>query len=938
VTDSTAPAGGSKPHLYLIDGSGYIFRAYHAIRGDMTRPDGTPVKAVYGFSTMLMKLLLDLNDGERPSHLACIFDAGRKSFRNDFYPDYKAHRPPAPEDLIPQFAIIREACAAFGVPSLEMEGFEADDIIATYATEARKLGWQVTIVSSDKDLMQLVDSETTLLDTMKNVRRGIEGVFEKFGVGPNRVIDLQALAGDSVDNVPGVPGIGIKTAAQLINEYGDLDNLLARAGEIKQPKRRESLIDHADLARVSRDLVTLKQDVPVPLGLDSLTRRDPDTDTLIAFVEEQSFRSLKARVVQHFGAGSGSALGASGGTGEDSGKDPLPVGEVRYDCVQTPEALADWVQKCATATHVAIDTETTSLRVTEAELVGISLSVVPGEACYIPVGHRARDPLLDGPVDQLDKAVVLDALRPMLCDPAVIKVGQNLKYDLSVLAREGVVVSPIDDTMLMSYALDAGLHGHGMDELSGLYLDHTPTSYKDIAGTGKSQITFDLVDLEKATHYAAEDADITLRLSRILRPRLAADGVKTVYDRLERPLAPVLARMERAGILVDTARLGQLSADFQAGLDALEGDIYSLAGRDFNINSPKQLGEILFDEMGLKGGKKSSKTGAWTTNVEVLERLAGEGHALPEKIIDYRQFAKLKSTYTDALQRDVNPETGRVHTSFSMATTTTGRLSSNEPNLQNIPIRTEEGRKIRTAFIAPKGHKLIAADYSQIELRLLAHIADIGALKQAFAEGADIHALTASEVFGVAMDGMDPAVRRRAKAINFGIIYGISAFGLARQLKIARGEAQDYIDAYFAKFPGIRTYMDDTIAYAKDHGYVETLFGRKCHIKALAEKNPMQRGFGERAAINAPIQGSAADIIRRAMIRMDDALVDAGLGDVRMLLQVHDELVFEAPDAKIDAAVNVITEVMETACSPVLDLSVPLRVDAGTGDNWGAAH
>ncbi len=920
-------------HLYLIDGSGYIFRAYHAIRGDMTRPDGTPVKAVYGFSQMLMKLLLDLNDGERPSHLACIFDAGRTSFRNDIYPDYKAHRPPAPEDLVPQFPIIREACEAFGVPQLEMEGYEADDIIATYTRAARHKGWQVTIVSSDKDLMQLVDTGTTLFDTMKNVRRGIDGVMEKFGVGPNRVIDVQALAGDSVDNVPGVPGIGIKTAAQLINEYGDLDGLLDRAEDIPQPKRRQTLIDNAEMARVSRDLVTLKTDVPVPVDLDAFTRREPDADALGKFIDEQSFRSLKARVAQHYGVSLG---GGDAETG--AGDDPLLVKDVTYDCVRTKEDLDRWVQKCAAAKVVAIDTETTSLRIMDAELVGISLAVTPGEACYIPVGHRARDPLLDGPVDQLDKAAVLAALAPMLRDPGIIKVGQNLKYDLSILANEGVEITPIDDTMLMSYALDAGKHSHGMDELSGLYLDHTPVAYKEVAGTGKAQVTFDLVDIDAATKYAAEDADITLRLATILKPRLAAEGAKTVYERLERPLAPVLAKMERAGILVDAGTLGKLSAEFQAGLDTLEGEIHTLAGHPFNINSPKQLGEILFDEMGLKGGKKSSKTGAWTTNVDVLERLAAEGHTLPEKVIEYRQFAKLKSTYTDALQRDINAKTGRVHTSFHMASTTTGRLSSNDPNLQNIPIRTEEGRKIRTAFVAPKGRKLVAADYSQIELRLLAHIADIGPLKDAFAEGVDIHALTASEVFNVPMDGMDPMVRRRAKAINFGIIYGISAFGLARQLKIGRGEAQDYIDAYFEKFPGIRRYMDDTIAFAKEHGYVTTLFGRKCHIRALTDKNPMQRGFGERAAINAPIQGSAADIIRRAMIRMDAALEDAGLTDVRMLLQVHDELVFEAADSDIDAAIKVITETMEHAAVPAADLSVPLLVEAGVGDNWGEAH
>ncbi|WP_020398409.1 DNA polymerase I [Kordiimonas gwangyangensis] len=921
-------ANGKEPHLYLIDGSSYIFRAYHALP-PMTRADGTPVNAVYGFSNMLFKLLQDLNDGEKPTHLAVIFDAARKNFRNDIYADYKAHRPPAPEDLVPQFSIIRDAAVAFGVPAIEMEGYEADDLIATYAHQAREKNWRVTIVSSDKDLMQLLDDGTDMFDSMKNKRFGPEGAVEKFGVPPERVVDVQSLAGDSVDNVPGVPGIGIKTAAQLITEYGDLDTLLERAGEIKQPKRRESLIEHAEMARISRKLVSLAKDVPVEFEITHMQLEDPAPEPLMAFLDTQNFRSLKVKATHYYGVD----------VGADPVTDALTVEETEYECVTDLAALERWIKMAEQNGLVAVDTETTSLNTAAADLVGISLSVDPGKACYIPVGHAANgaDLLAEKP-NQLDKAAVIKAIKPMLENPSVLKVGQNLKYDMSILAREGIMIDPIDDTMLMSYALDAGKHGHGMDELSSLHLDITPVSFKEVAGTGKNQITFDQVPLDKATHYAAEDADITGRLWRILKPRLAAEKVTTVYETLERPLVPVLSAMEREGIKVDVSVLRKLSNEFGAGIERLDKEIQEMAGRPFNVNSPKQLGEILFDEQGLPGGKKSSKTGAWQTNVDVLEKLAAEGHEIPAKVMEYRQFSKLKSTYTDSLQNEVNKRTGRVHTSFHLASTTTGRLSSNDPNLQNIPIRTEEGRKIRRAFIADEGNVLIAADYSQIELRLLAHIADIGTLKQAFADGTDIHAMTASEVFGVPIEGMDPMVRRQAKAINFGIIYGISAFGLARQLGISRGDAQGYIDAYFERFPGIRNYMDETVEFAKEHGYVTTLFGRKCHISALTDKNPMKRGFGERAAINAPIQGSAADIIRRAMIRMPGALKDAGLSDVRMLLQVHDELVFEAPVGLTEKAIPVIKETMENAALPALEISVPLDVDCGTGKNWQEAH
>lgn len=924
---------GSSRHLYLVDGSSFIFRAYFAMARSgrpLTRADGTPVGAVYGFSNMLMKLMQDLDDDAQPSHLAVIFDTSRKTFRSDIYPDYKANRSAPPEDLVPQFDIIREAVRAFGVPSIELAGFEADDLIATYTDQAVADGFEVTIVSSDKDLMQLLGPGVELFDTMKNTRTRAEDVPDKFGVGPDKVIDVQSLAGDSVDNVPGVPGIGLKTAAQLIQDYGDLDTLLERAGEIKQNKRRENLIEFADQARVSRQLVTLDRAVPVEVPIADMTIRSPDANTLVAFMEEQQFRSLKVKVMDRWGEGMPA----------DTQSEAVVEAAIDYRCITDMADLERVVDAIKAQGYVAVDTETTSLDVAEADLVGISLATKPGQACYIPVAHKGAgtDLLADAAPDQLPKADVLRVLKPVFEDPSVLKIGQNLKYDMGILSGEGIDLSPIDDTMLMSYALDAGKHGHGMDELAGIHLDMTPVPFSEVAGKGKDQVTFDRVPLDKATHYAAEDADITLRLWMVLKVRLAGEGVATVYETLERPLAPVLADMERAGIKVDAGLLTQLSQDFAVEIDRLEKEAHAIVGHPFNVNSPKQLGEILFDEMGIKGGKKSKKTGAWTTNAEVLEGLAAEGHELPAKVMEYRQFAKLRSTYTEALIAEINSRTKRVHTSFHMASTTTGRLSSNDPNLQNIPIRTEAGRKIRRAFVPEPGHILLAADYSQIELRLLAHIADIGALKEAFANGIDIHALTASEVFGVPIEGMDPIVRRQAKAINFGIIYGISAFGLARQLGIARGEAQQFITAYFEKFPGIRAYMDETVEAAKNDGFVSTLFGRKVHITALSDKNPARRGFGERAAINAPIQGAAADIIRRAMVRMPGALADTGLADCRMLLQVHDELVFEVPEDQVDRAAVVIKATMEAAAEPAVSLSVPLTVDVGRGYNWDDAH
>ncbi len=931
-----AKADGDKDrkpdHVFLIDGSGFIFRAFHALP-PMTRPDGTPVNAVYGFTRMLMKLVEDA-DAE---YVAVIFDRARRTFRNEIYPDYKAHRPDPPDELIPQFPLVREAAEALNVAQIEMEGYEADDLIATYARLARAKGAEVTIVSSDKDLMQLVGDGVIMFDAVKDRRIGVEQVKEKFGVGPDKVVDVQALAGDSTDNVPGVPGIGVKTAAQLIQEYGDLDTLLARAGEIKQPKRREALIEQAESARVSRELVRLKDDVPVSRDLEELRVRTPDPAKLLAFLKEQSFKSLIATVESRHGkAAEPERRRDLGGTSQAKA--------AAYELVQDVAALRRWVEAAAEAGIVAVDTETTSLDPIRADLVGVSLALADGAACYIPLGHR--EPAAQGALDlgdggakasakapkQIPLKDALKLLKPLLEDPAVLKVGQNIKYDMQVLARHGVAIAPFDDTMLLSYVLEGGLHGHGMDELAELHLNHKTIKFSDVTGSGKSQITFDRVPLDKALAYAAEDADVTFKLHRVLKPRLVQERLATVYETLERPLISVLREMERAGIRVDARVLKDLSDDFAARLAELETEIHKLAGHEFNIGSPKQLGEVLFDEMGLGGGKKG-KTGAYATGADVLDDLAAQGHELPAKVLDWRQLAKLKSTYADALIEQVNPGTGRVHTSFSQAVASTGRLSSQDPNLQNIPVRTDEGRKIRHAFVAEKGWKLLSADYSQIELRLLAHVAAIDALKEAFRDGLDIHALTAAQVFGVPVEGMDPMVRRKAKAINFGIIYGISAFGLARQLGIARGEASAYIDAYFKRYPGIRDYMERTKEMARKSGFVTTLFGRKCHVRGINDKNAALRGFAERAAINAPLQGGAADIIKRAMIRLPDALGAARL-KARPLLQVHDELIFEVPKDEVEKTRALVKKTMESAAH----LDVPLVVDTGVGDNWDEAH
>ncbi len=926
---------GKGHHLHLIDGSAFIFRAYHALPPLTRKSDGLPIGAVAGFCNMLHRYVEGNTGPDAPTHVAVIFDKGSHTFRNDMYDQYKANREAMPEDLRPQIPLTRDATEAFNIACKEKEGFEADDIIATLAVQARAAGGRCTIISSDKDLMQLVGDGVEMLDAMKNKTIDREGVFEKFGVYPDRVVDVQALAGDSVDNVPGAPGIGIKTAALLINEFGDLDALLERAHEIKQPKRRQTLIDHADQIRLSRKLVLLDENTPLDFTLDDLEVRDPDSDKLLGFLAEMEFRTLSKRVAEVLGKEA--PVIESPVMNDAPAAADIPFSADDYEQVSDAKSLQEWIDQIYEFGYVAVDTETTGLDEMTADLVGISLCVEPGKACYIPLIHKTHssedlfgsDDLAEG---QMPTEDALKMLTPMLEDPSIIKIGQNMKYDSKIFAQLGINVAPIDDTMLMSYAMHAGLHGHGMDTLSERYLGHIPIPIKPLLGSGKSAVTFDKVPLDQAVRYAAEDADITLRLWQLFKPQLHRAQVTKVYETLERPLVPVLAAMERSGVKVDRDTLSRMSNAFAQKMAGLEDEIYELVGRKFNVGSPKQLGEILFDEMGIEGGKKG-KTGAYATGADVLEDLATE-HVLPGRILDWRQLSKLKSTYTDALQDHINKDTGRVHTSYSIAGASTGRLASTDPNLQNIPIRSEEGRRIREAFVAEDGKVLVALDYSQIELRILAHIAEIPELKQAFKDGIDIHALTASEMFGVPLDEMTPDVRRQAKAINFGVIYGISGFGLARNLRIPRAEAQGFIDRYFERFPGIRTYMDDTKAFAKEHGYVQTLFGRKINTPEIGAKGP-RAGFAQRAAINAPIQGTAADVIRRAMIRMPDAIKAI---PATMLLQVHDELLFEVEKGAEDDLINAARDVMENASDPVVKLDVKLTVEAGIGSNWAEAH
>jgi len=949
----------SKQHLYLVDGSAYIFRAYHRLP-PLTNPQGVPVGAVYGYTTMLWKLAQDLHRADGPTHLAVVLDKAGTSFRNALYDRYKANRPPPPEDLVPQFPLIRTATRAFSLPLIEEEDVEADDMIASYARAATRRGWDVTIVSSDKDLMQLVgrcaepDDGTEggcvdMLDTMKNQRIDVPEVEEKFGVRPELVGDVLALMGDSVDNVPGIRGIGPKTATKLIQEHGSLEQALAAAPAMKPGKLRDSLIEQADMARLSRQLVQLREDCPLPMTLEEFKLDEIPKPPLAAFLSEHGFTSLLKRLeggqaapgpeTRLHPAKPVNAAAPAAPQGNRQALPPMPqVDLAAYECVQTRERLEHWVARAFAARKVAIDTETSSLDAMRAELVGVSLALGPNDACYVPLGHGGADMFSARPEQvPLDEALAL--LKPLLEGDAVLKVGQNAKYDINILARHGIAVAPVDDTMILSFDLDAGRSeegiggGHGMDELSARHLSHATLTFKDICGSGKKQIPFGEVPLDRATQYAAEDADVTWRLHRLLRPRLAEEAGTRIYERVDRPLIPVVAQMERHGIKVDRERLARLSAEFAEAIRALESEIYVLCGQEFTIGSPKQLGDILFDKLGYKGGRKG-KSGQYSTDQAILEGLAAQGAEAATKVLDWRQLAKLKSTYTDALQAAINPQTGRVHTSYSLVGAQTGRLSSTEPNLQNIPIRTDIGRQIREAFVAEPGNVLLAADYSQIELRLAAHMADVPSLKEAFAAGEDIHARTAQEMFGL----VDRDTRGRAKTINFAILYGISRWGLAGRLGVTADEAQAMIDRYYERFPGIRRYIHATLESVREKGYSETLFGRKTWFPRINASNPNERAGSERAAINAPIQGTSADIIKRAMVRMGPALASAGLGHVRMLLQVHDELVFELPEADAAAAAPVIERVMAEAALPAVRLDVPLGIEIGTGPNWGAAH
>jgi DNA polymerase I len=1012
------PAAGALKkgdHVFLVDGSGYIFRAYHALPPINRKSDGLQLNAVFGFCNMLWKLLRDMKPEEQPTHLAVVFDKSEKTFRTAMYPEYKAHRPDPPDDLRPQFKFVREAVQAFDLPCLEQDGYEADDLIATYVRQATEAGATSTIVSSDKDLMQLVNERVVMFDTMKDKRIGRAEVIEKFGVPPEKVIEVQALIGDSTDNVPGVPGIGVKTAAQLIGEYGDLETLLKRASEIKQDKRRQSLIDNADKARLSKKLVTLDDRVKLDVPIVDLAVHEPDNKRLIAFLKAMEFNSLMRRVAEFSEVDAGeieaeARLAGHHRTAADARASPLaeeggetvlpppvrgrPAGvteppsltlslkgggmaprqpvsgdrtgnflqspkalaaarieaargakfdHAKYETVRSMERLAAWIERAHGTGFVAIDTAAASSDPMQTELSGLSLAVGPNEACYVPLGHRqggegGGDGLFRGDIapGQIAERAALDALKPLFTDRGVLKIGHDVKFAWQIFGLRGIEIAAYDDIMLMSYALDAGRQNHRIESLAESTFTHAAIAIDTLLKPGKTRIGFDAVGIDRATAYAAEKADIVLRLWQVQKPRLAAEKVLTVYETLERPLVAVLARMERRGISIDRQVLSRLSGEFAQEAAGLEAEINKEAGETVNPGSPKQLGDILFGKLGLPGGAKT-KTGQWATGARALEELAEQGNKLPQMILGWRQVSKLKSTYTDALPGFVNPTTHRVHTNYALASTTTGRLSSSDPNLQNIPVRTEDGRKIRRAFIAAPGMKLVSADYSQIELRLLAEIARIEPLQKAFREGLDIHAMTASEMFGVPIKNMPAEVRRRAKAINFGIVYGISAFGLANQLGIAREEAGAYIKKYFERFPGIRDYIEESKKYAKENGYVLTLFGRKCHYPDIRASNPSIRSFNERAAINARLQGSAADIIRRAMIRMEDALAQHKLA-AQMLLQVHDELVFEVPDAEVEKTLPVVKKVMEDAPLPAVSLSVPLQVEAHAADNWDAAH
>ena len=941
MPDAATP-NSAPNHLYLVDGSSYIFRAYHRLP-PLTNRHGQPAGAVYGYTTMLWKLADGLSKADGPTHMAVILDASEHTHRNEMYDQYKAHRPPPPEDLVPQFPLIRVATRAFSIPCIEEEGLEADDIIACYVTAAKAAGWKVTIVSSDKDLMQLIDEDAgiDMLDTMNDRRIGREQVLEKFGVPPDKVGDVLALMGDSVDNVPGVPGIGPKTASQLIQQYGDLETVLASTHEITKPKLKQSLIDYASDARLSRELVRLVCDKPLPEPLEDLALKNIPKEPLAEFLADQGFKTLHARLM----GGTPTQTGATVRNDVMAALDKKPtvaptepekieIDRSKYETVTDEAALERWITEASAQGFVAVDTETDHIDCIIAKLAGVSLATGPNRACYVPVGHSGIDMFAEAP-NQLSEALVLAKLKPLLEDPAVLKVGHNFKYDWVMFDKAGINVEPVDDTMVMSFDLDAGKSfGHSLNDLAKTHFDHECIPYKQLCGTGQKQITFDKVPLGPATEYAGEDADIALRLWQRLKPRLAQENVARVYERVDKPLVPVLARMEQRGIKVDRDYLARLSSEFSKDIQSLEERIYEAACGPFTIGSPQQLGEVLYGRLGLKGGRKG-KSGQYSTDVTELERLASEGVACATLVLEWRQLTKLKSTYTDALQAVINKATARVHTSFSLTGAQTGRLSSNDPNLQNIPIRTEVGRKIRDAFVADPGHVLLSADYSQIELRLAAHMADVPQLKEAFRAGHDIHSMTAEELFG----RVDRDTRNQAKTINFAILYGSSAWGIAGRLGLPKDEGKAIIDRYYERFPGIRAFTHSTLSFVREHGFTQTLFGRKTHFEPnIRSPNPSIRAGAERAAINAPIQGSSADLIKRAMARMDEALADAGLSDVRMLLQVHDELVFEVPEGKEEAASAVIKQVMANAAEPAMKLDVPLDVEVGWGRNWGEAH
>ena len=929
-----------KEHIYLVDGSTYIFRAYHALPPLTRKSDGFPVGAISGFCSMLDKLVKEERERNALTHLLVVFDASGKTFRNDIYPEYKANRSEPPEDLIPQFPVIRSATNAFNIKYVEMLGYEADDLIASYAKSAHAENMKVTIVSSDKDLMQLINDDISMLDTMKNRIINKEEVYKKFGVYPEKVIDVQSLAGDSIDNIPGVPGIGVKTAALLINEYGNLDNLFKKTDEITQKKRRENLKDFADQAYLSKKLVTLKDDVDLPIPLKDTKIQEINPEKLLGFLKEMEFKRLSEKKSSELNVDIDSILPTKSikfSTKKDVAREDkvektekLDFNTKNYKTIQNKLELMEWYKKAEEVGYIAFDTETDSLNAIDANLIGFSMCIRPGEACYVPLKHIETDE------KQLDFEESLVFLKLLLEDEGIIKILHNMKYDGLVLSKYKIDIKNYDDTMLISYSLGSGGIRHSLDNLAKRYFNHTAISYKEIVGTGKKKKIFSEISIPDATEYAAEDADLTMKLWKFLKPKLSQNNLMKVYIDIERPLARTLIEMEKEGVAIDKNKLKKLSKNFEEKIVEIEKISHKLIGEEFNLGSPKQIGEILYEKLSIPGGKKTA-SGAWSTDANVLETLVNEGHELPKLLLQWRGLSKLKTTYTDALPTFISKSTNRVHTSFAMAATSTGRLASSDPNLQNIPIRTGDGRMIRKAFIPEKGNLLISADYSQIELRLIAHIAQDKNLREAFKDGQDIHSLTASEVFNVPITDVDENIRRSAKAINFGIIYGISAFGLAKQLNISRTEASEYIKSYFAKFSSIKEYMAETKEFAKKNGYVNTIFGRKCIVGDIDTKNPARRSFMERAAINAPIQGSAADIIKRAMIRMHDELRNSEL-KTKMLLQVHDELIFEADEKEIDDSIRIIRKVMENAHKPSQELSVPLIVELRSGLNWNEAH